>query len=236
MAMANVTSGTTITTATDNDESELIMAIRKDLVDRVGYVELSHWCTIEYCEFNHHFKDKYHATKSHVVVNGYTPPLTNVDWFCLGVIFHFDRNLKVEQARQCIRNGVDLKYIGEEVFAENLSDGSLFVQSSICNYANQLEPYSVREIPTGLSLKIFDHQVYYRQFAMRIYQGYEAILELQRMCTIFISFMKGWGPGYDCQNVKDIPCWIVVHLDGPLLWLEKVLSQMKPNIVPYFYS
>jgi hypothetical protein len=160
-------------------------------------IEQPYWCSISYYEMKQRVGEMFHvASNVHAVtIDGYTDP-SSAQRFCLGVLSNVNRTSEVEMARRYIGKGLQLSYENGQVFAECLGENSVFVQSPNCNQRYNWHLATVVKIPPGCSLKIFDEADFLQVVNETVYQGYEAVYALTRICTIRISFVKGWGAEY----------------------------------------
>jgi len=195
----------------------------------IVYQEPQFWCSIAYYELNSRVGEIFRAkrTDTNIYVDGFTnPSMHDNNRFCLGQLSNVNRNSTIENTRRHIGQGVHLTYVNGEVYAQCLSDKAIFVQSRNCNYQHKFMPTTVCKIPPNAQLRIFSNKIFEDLLRESVQKDYQSVFELTKMCTIRMSFVKGWGADYHRQDVTSTPCWIEIHLDGPLQWLDKVLTQM----------
>lgn len=194
--------------------------------ERVPFEEPREWCRLSYYEMAQRVGEQYRATQPQVVIDGFTNP-SNADRFCLGGLANVHRTEEIDRIRRHIGRGVKLYHIRGNVFAECLSGNPVFVQSPIANRRQGWHPATVVKIEPNVRFQIFDSDDFTDVLRQAILEGYESVFNLTKMCILRMSLVKGWGVDYGRPTVTGTPCWLEIHLDGPLKWLDTVLLTMR---------
>lgn len=134
---------------------------------------------------------------------------------------------QIESTRKHIGKGVSISFINNELFLECLSDSPVFVQSSMANYLHGFPQTTVCKILPKGQFKFFDTMIFSNLLSQVLNEGFEKTFALTKMCTMRMSFAKGWGAQYHRQDVTSTPCWIEIHLNGPLKYLDDCLIKME---------
>ncbi|KAI1729393.1 MH2 domain-containing protein [Ditylenchus destructor] len=177
--------------------------------------------------------------------------------FCLGALSNVHRTEASEKARMHISKGVKLKTTPDgSVYLECLSQKGVFVRSYFLDFEHGLIYGStVHKFCTGAEKKLFDLRWAFAEMCEQresaqlavVAQAYAVagivrhgvapslieragigVDDLRRVCcTIAISFVKGWGRGYNRSSIKETPCWVEVHLHRPLQLLNLLLQKTE---------
>ncbi|NXB11390.1 SMAD4 protein, partial [Cnemophilus loriae] len=183
-----------------------------------------YWCSIAYFEMDVQVGETFKVPSSCpiVTVDGYVDP-SGGDRFCLGQLSNVHRTEAIERARLHIGKGVQLECKGEgDVWVRCLSDHAVFVQSYYLDReAGRAPGDAVHKIYPSAYIKVG------LMFQDENCRGNSIYLnDLRRLCILRMSFVKGWGPDYPRQSIKETPCWIEIHLHRALQLLDEVLHTM----------
>jgi len=202
----------------------------------IPYRELSvplpiteHWCGIKYHECAVSVGESFYAPQSESVIHidGFTDPGLDKNRFSLGSLNNINRTEGTKNVRKHIGHGVELKQDGHSVILTCRSGNPVFIQSPNCNQRYGWDLTTVVKVPNGCNLAIFDTEAFSRTLADSIAGGFEEVYKMARMCSIRMSFVKGWGQEYRRQSIMNTPCWVEIQLTAPLKWIDEVLKEIE---------
>nr|QWX95823.1 SMAD-8A [Strongyloides stercoralis] len=209
----------------NSPSSETIKSFDDDHIN-VPYTEPDAWCSIYYYERTLRVGSHFQGKSPSIVID--TMYLTKTEsHMALGAFSNEMRSSEVKETRESIGRGIRLYYIADDIYVENLSNHSVFIQSPNCNMRNDWHPATVVKVPPGCHCNMFSYSRLASLLNEAAKVGYEAVYSLTRTCTVRLSFGKGWGNEYKRPTVSSTPCWLEIHLHGALRWVDNVLSHMN---------
>ena len=160
-------------------------------------------------------------------VDGWTCP-NDSRRFCLGIIRSFKHDLTVDIIKRQICNGIEIVSVDGKVVVRNLCDYSIFLRSEFTNARHHAAPGSVQKVNSGFEIDVFDQKFFGAAVDLakktNLPEGYEKIYSLKELCSIYVSFVKGWGCGYKRRELFETPIWLEIKLVRPLQDLDKILQ------------
>ena len=163
-----------------------------------------------------------------VTVDGYVDPYGG-DRFCLGRLSNAHRTEAIDRARLRIGGGVILEKKNEgDVWIKCMNERGVFVQS---NFLECHSGYAIHKIYRKAFVKVFDLHQCYSEIQKQAAEAAQTAavrgtvakgigVDLRRLSTLRLSFVKGWGPGYRRQSIKETPCWVEITLHRTLQLLD----------------
>ncbi|EGT32788.1 hypothetical protein CAEBREN_18960 [Caenorhabditis brenneri] len=211
---------------------ELVRNAANANIECVPYKEDPNWLRIAYYEETEKIGPTEQFCSHHCLIDGFSSSSEKLDpgskksRFSIGFYTNPNRSEATKDVRAHIGKGIRLFLLAGEVYVENLGAIPVFVQSISANMKNGFSPNTVTKLMNGGSMKVFDMKQFSDKLSQAAKRRYVDVHCLSRLCTIRLSFSKGWGEQYSRTSVLRAPVWFQVHLNNPMEWIDNVLNCM----------
>ncbi|CAF0751958.1 unnamed protein product [Rotaria sordida] len=211
-----------------------------------------YWCSIAYYERDIQVGETFKVpdTFKEVTIDGGMDMATVGDRFCLGPLSNVHRTEASEKARLYIGKGIRVECRNEgDVWIRCNSEQAVFLQSYYLDReAGRAPGDAVHKIYPQACIKVFDLHQCFTQMDQRVKIALHARIqqqthgqtmslptnlsvdELRRLCVLRLSFVKGWGPDYPRQSIKETPCWIEIQIHRALQLLDDLFNSMSHQL------
>ncbi|CAF0946130.1 unnamed protein product [Adineta ricciae] len=210
-----------------------------------------YWCSIAYYERDIQVGETFKVPDNfkEVAIDGGTDMATVGDRFCLGPLSNVHRTEASEKARLHIGKGIRVECRNEgDVWIRCLSDQAVFLQSYYLDReAGRAPGDAVHKIYSQACIKVFDIHQCFSQMDQHVKMAAHARMQqqlhgqpapstslsvddLRRLCVLRLSFVKGWGPDYPRQSIKETPCWIEIQIHRALQLLDDLFNSMNHQL------
>uniref|UniRef100_A0AC34QZK6 MH2 domain-containing protein n=1 Tax=Panagrolaimus sp. JU765 TaxID=591449 RepID=A0AC34QZK6_9BILA len=184
------------------------------------------WIHVSYYEYANRVGEVFKSSSSEVSITGNNEKSSN-SGFHLGAMMKSNRDQTVRRIRSTIKDGIRFYNRNGDIFVHCLSDLPVFVQAPLSAHSRGEHPATVYRLAPGHAMSVFPLNVLENLMCEAQKRGPEAILALQRTCTMRVSFGKGWGKDYRLQNVLGVPAWIEVQFVSALADLDELHARHR---------
>jgi hypothetical protein len=157
---------------------------------------------------------------------------TDKNRMCLGVICNPRPNPDSELIRRNICNGIEITRNAGIVSIKNITEFSIFVYSSYFNEVMGVSETNVSKVTSGYEVDVFDRNFFDEK--LQTLTTFEEIYKLKEHCTVYASFIKGWGRQYKRKDIISLPTWLQIKFIQPLQTMDSVLREMKQPSIKHF--
>ncbi|CAB3363498.1 Hypothetical predicted protein [Cloeon dipterum] len=184
-----------------------------------GTEQTDEWCKLAYWEQQHRVGDLFSVRSPSVhVFGGPAKPGMVSAALCLTDLVPkypgvpIEPSPPIKKTRSKIADGVLISQEGDTVWAYNLSECPMFVNSPTLDdlHSRSLVVY---KLPPGYCQRIFSWER--AELRRKVNARSENTLGPENTYSVRISFAKGWGPKYARQEITVCHCWLEVLLTRP---------------------
>ncbi|CAM2699992.1 unnamed protein product [Rotaria socialis] len=215
------------------------------LINNIG----EYWCSVAYYERDVQVGETFKVpdTFKEVTIDGGMDMTTVGDRFCLGPLSNVYRTEASEKARLHIGKGIRVECPNEgDIWIRCNSEQAVFLQSHYLDReAGRAPGDAVHKIYPQACIKVFDIQQCLSQMDQHVKMALHtrmqqqihgqaippsanlSVDDLRRLCVLRLSFVKGWGPDYPRQSIKETPCWIEIQIHRALQLLDEFFNSMN---------
>ena len=88
------------------------------------------------------------------------------------------------------------------------------------------EESNVQKVGSGYEVDVFNETFFQSKIENTLNAGYEEVYQLKSFCTIYVSFIKGWGRYYKRKDLSSVPIWLEFKFVKPLQALDNILREL----------
>jgi len=196
------------------------------------------WGSVNYYEFSESFGDSFFPKSEKFTINGFMHASYDSECYddvmSLNTIYNPSRQIRTEYIRAAIGAGISIEVTENKIFLENLGRIPIFVQSIEANSRAKLPNLDAIKVVHGAKVDIFDVKNFSKFLSSAIPKGFKGVYELNAICSVRISFGKGFGKDYRRRSILNCPCWIEIRLHRPLQLIDSILTKIDtcdPNLI-----